>query len=149
MAAASYHPRILIPKYEQTDNVKPLTANRGLQFAVGWPNLDLKVSIETSVYPEKWASTCSLAILDYTEWLGFSDLSHKATLLLSRITRAGIQKNQIQGILKVSYCLINFWQHHSNDFRLQSVVDLRCYEYDFCSFYSEFYTQTYVVFLLF
>ena len=45
MAAASYHPRILIPKYEQTDNVKPLTANRGLQFAVGWPNLDLKVSI--------------------------------------------------------------------------------------------------------
>ena len=80
---------------------------------------------------------------------GFSDLSHKATLLLSRITRAGIQKNQIQGILKESYCLINFWQHHSNDFRLQSVVDLRCYEYDFCSFYSEFYTQTYVVFLLF
>ena len=47
MAAASYHPRILIPKYEQTDNVKPLTANRGLQFAVGWPNLDLKVSIVT------------------------------------------------------------------------------------------------------
>ena len=46
MAAASYHPRILIPKYEQTDNVKPLTANRGLQFAVGWPNLDLKVSNE-------------------------------------------------------------------------------------------------------
>ena len=27
MAAASYHPRILIPKYGQTDNVKPLTAN--------------------------------------------------------------------------------------------------------------------------
>ena len=44
MAAASYHPRILIPKYEQTDNVKPLTTNRGLQFAVGWPNLYLKVS---------------------------------------------------------------------------------------------------------
>ena len=32
MAAASYYPRILIPKYEQTDNVKPLTTNRG--FAV-------------------------------------------------------------------------------------------------------------------
>ena len=45
MAAASYHSRILISKYGQTDNVKPLTANRGLQFAVGWPNLDLKVSI--------------------------------------------------------------------------------------------------------
>ena len=26
MAATSYHPRILIPKYGQTDNVKPLTA---------------------------------------------------------------------------------------------------------------------------
>jgi len=49
MAAASYHPRILIPKYEQTDNVKPLTANSGLQFAVGWPNLDLKVSINQSI----------------------------------------------------------------------------------------------------
>ena len=36
MAAASYHPRILIPKYGQTGNVKPLTANRGLPFAVRW-----------------------------------------------------------------------------------------------------------------
>ena len=35
MAAASYHPRILIPKYGQTDSVKPLTANRGLPFVVG------------------------------------------------------------------------------------------------------------------
>ena len=52
MAAASYHPRILIPKYEQTDNVKPLTTNRGLQFAVGWPNLDLKVSINLNILPE-------------------------------------------------------------------------------------------------
>ena len=26
------------------DNVKPLAANRGLPFAVRWPNLDLKVS---------------------------------------------------------------------------------------------------------
>ena len=34
MAAASYHPRILIPKYGQTDSVKPLTANRGFRFAV-------------------------------------------------------------------------------------------------------------------
>ena len=34
MAAASYHPRILIPKYGQSDIVKPLTANRGLPFAV-------------------------------------------------------------------------------------------------------------------
>ena len=45
MAAASNHPRILIPKYGQMDNVKPLTANRGLPFAVRWPNLDLRVSI--------------------------------------------------------------------------------------------------------
>ena len=40
---------------------------------------------------EKWASTCSVAILDYIEWLGFSDLSRKETILLSRIyTRTGI-----------------------------------------------------------
>ena len=46
MAAASYHPRIVSPKYGQTGNVKPLTANRrSLSFAVKWPNLDLKVSI--------------------------------------------------------------------------------------------------------
>ena len=44
VAAASYHPRILSPKYGQTGNVKPLTANRSLSFAVKWPILDLKVS---------------------------------------------------------------------------------------------------------
>ena len=44
MAAASHHPRILSPKYWQTGNVKPLTANGSLSFAVKWPNLDLKVS---------------------------------------------------------------------------------------------------------
>ena len=44
MAAASYHPRILSPKYGQTPNVKPLTTNRGLPFAVRLPNLDLQVS---------------------------------------------------------------------------------------------------------
>ena len=36
MATASYHPRILIPKYRQTGNVKPLTANHGLPLAVRW-----------------------------------------------------------------------------------------------------------------
>ena len=45
IAAVSYHPRILSPKYGQTGNVKPLTANRSLSFAVTWPNLDLKDSI--------------------------------------------------------------------------------------------------------
>ena len=45
VAAASYHSRILSPKYGQTGNVKPLTANRSLSFAVKWPNLDLKDSI--------------------------------------------------------------------------------------------------------
>ena len=44
MAAASYHPRILSPKYEHSGNVKPLTVNRSLLFAVKWPDLDLKVS---------------------------------------------------------------------------------------------------------
>ena len=45
MATASYHPRISSPKYGQTGNVKPLTANRSLSFPVKWPNLDLKVCI--------------------------------------------------------------------------------------------------------
>ena len=44
MAAASYHLRILSPKYGQMCNVKPLTANRSLSFAVNWSNLDVKVS---------------------------------------------------------------------------------------------------------
>ena len=44
MAAANYHPRIVSPKNGQTGNVIPLTTNRGLPFAVRWPNLDLKVS---------------------------------------------------------------------------------------------------------
>ena len=35
MAAASYHPQILSPKYGQTTTVKPRTANRGLPFAEG------------------------------------------------------------------------------------------------------------------
>ena len=34
MAAASYHPRILSPNYGKIGNVKPLTANRSLSFAV-------------------------------------------------------------------------------------------------------------------
>ena len=34
MTAASYHPRILFPKYGQTDIMKPITANRGLSFVV-------------------------------------------------------------------------------------------------------------------
>ena len=42
MAASSYYPRILNPKYGLTANVKPLTANRGLPFSVRWLNLDLK-----------------------------------------------------------------------------------------------------------
>ena len=37
MAAASYHPRILSVKYGQTANVKSLTANGSLSFAVKWP----------------------------------------------------------------------------------------------------------------
>ena len=44
IAAASYHLRILSPKHGQTGNVKPLTANRNLSFAVKWLNLDLNVS---------------------------------------------------------------------------------------------------------
>ena len=42
MTAASYHSRILIPKYGQTGNVKPLTANRGLPFVVRQQTLILR-----------------------------------------------------------------------------------------------------------
>ena len=49
-AAASYHLRILSARYGQTGNMKPLTTNRSLSFAVKWPNLDLKVSI-SNTYP--------------------------------------------------------------------------------------------------
>ena len=43
LAAASYHQRILSPKYGETGNVKPLSANRSLPFVVKLPNLYLKV----------------------------------------------------------------------------------------------------------
>ena len=42
MAAASNHAPILSSKYGQTGNVKPLTANHSLSFAVKWPNLDMR-----------------------------------------------------------------------------------------------------------
>ena len=46
MAAASYHPRILIPKYGQTGSVKPLSANTRIAFCgkIIWPSFDRKVS---------------------------------------------------------------------------------------------------------
>ena len=43
MAATSNRPPILSSKYGQTGNVKPLTANRSLSFAVKWPNLDVRL----------------------------------------------------------------------------------------------------------
>ena len=43
MVAASYHPRIVSPKYGQTGNLRLLTAKRGFQFTARWLNLDLKV----------------------------------------------------------------------------------------------------------
>ena len=42
MVAASYHPRIVSPKYGQTGNLRLLTAKRGFQFTARWLNLDLK-----------------------------------------------------------------------------------------------------------
>ena len=43
MVAASYHPRIVSPKYGLTGNLRLLTAKRGFQFAARWLNLDLEV----------------------------------------------------------------------------------------------------------
>ena len=39
------HSRSSSLKYRQAGNMKPLTENRGLPFAVRWANLDFKVSI--------------------------------------------------------------------------------------------------------
>lgn len=46
MAAANYHPGILIPKYGQKDSVKPLTANPRIAFCgkIIWPSFGRKVS---------------------------------------------------------------------------------------------------------
>ena len=65
VAAVSYLPRILIPRCGQTGNVKPLTANRSLSFAVKWPNLDLKVSIITKepISNSKLAPTCKSLVM--------------------------------------------------------------------------------------
>ena len=49
MAAASYHLRILSPKYGQTGNVEPLTANRSLSYAVKW-----QTSILSSLIFSRW-----------------------------------------------------------------------------------------------
>ena len=43
-----FNPRILSPKYGQTANVKPLTANRGLPFVVRLLNLDLNLSFSSA-----------------------------------------------------------------------------------------------------
>ena len=50
----------LSSKYGQTAKVKPLTANRGLPFAVRWPNLDLVRSLIRQSKNAKRA--CILAI---------------------------------------------------------------------------------------
>ena len=59
--AASYHPRILSPKYGQTASLKPLTANRRLPFAVRWPDLVFKVSF-TSLNSSPYIITFSIKV---------------------------------------------------------------------------------------
>ena len=66
MVAARYQPRILIPKFGQTGNVNPITANHGLQFAARWQNLDLKVSItieESSLERVEYSSSSCYQLL--------------------------------------------------------------------------------------
>ena len=69
LATASYHPRILSPKYGQTGNVKPLT-EKPLSFAVNWPNLDLEVCVVVSsgwgVNSSKKRRPCSFRSLKQT-----------------------------------------------------------------------------------
>ena len=55
MSAATYRQQILSPRYGQTGNVKPLTANCSLSFAVEWSNLGLKASnISTLSARRQW-----------------------------------------------------------------------------------------------
>ena len=53
MAAASYHPRILSPKYGQTGNVRPLTAKRSLSFEENDQTLILRSLIMKSTKKEQ------------------------------------------------------------------------------------------------
>ena len=60
MTAATYRQQILSPKYGQTGNVKPLTANCSLSFAVKWSNLGLKASdISTLSGRRQWKMSCA------------------------------------------------------------------------------------------
>ena len=103
MAAASYHPLILlIPKYGLKNSMKPLTANRGLPFAVKRSNLGLKVSNVSGgggggggrmflVFPLKFDNSypnqntqqnIKAKINDHLiQFQGLSSLSHKRQLL--------------------------------------------------------------------
>ena len=65
---------------------------------------------------EKWALTCSFAILDYIEWLGSRCEAFKPNC------KCRNKEKPNQRYLKVSYRFISFWQRHSHDFRQQPVV---------------------------
>ena len=96
MAAASYHPRILIPEFGQKDNVKLLTANRGLPFVVRWPNLDLKASNIREAPQRDW----TLNLLEESGWSTWSAKFdwHKPNRFISIPTDSAAQfffKNKI------------------------------------------------------
>ena len=88
MAATSYQPRTLSPKYGQMVNVKPQTANSGLSSAVGWPKFDLKVSF---VYIENDVALPSpFAFIMVTTEIRFDLTAHEYTVLIRLIAAAFI-----------------------------------------------------------
>ena len=96
MAVATYRQQILSPKYGQTGNVKPLTANRSLLFAVKWSNLGLKASdISTLSARRQWKCLMSLGDLREKKWFQchFS--------LLRNFKKVGIKNCQFHSFVQV------------------------------------------------
>ena len=96
MAVATYRQQILSPKYGQTGNVKPLTANRSLLSAVKWSNLGLKASdISTLSARRQWKCLMSLGDLRGKKWFQchFS--------LLRNLKKVGIKNYQFHSIVQV------------------------------------------------
>ena len=96
MAAATYHQQILSPKYGQTGNVKPLTANLSLLFAVKWSNLGLKASdISTLSARRPWK-------MSYVPWGSSGKKWFQCHFsLLRNLKKVGIKNYQFHSIVQV------------------------------------------------
>lgn len=96
MAVATYRQQILSPKYGKTGNVKSLTANRSLLFAVKWSNLGLKASdISTLSARRQWKMSYVPGGSSGKKWFQchFS--------LLRNFKKVGIKNCQFHSIVQV------------------------------------------------